>query len=478
MSGVQGVETFQQCRRHWRDTPGSHVDVDLQYLIGRRKIPRIGVIHLVIGEKPLGIEIEQARPEQQGIALHHFAPIGHVHIDDEGRTGVTQLVGGIEPDIVEKSIRRMVEGQDVIGDVHMPVVVDPFGQNGRAVQFEGGWNVAHRRYGTHLPVDEASRKPGVPPVIGAVLPRIARNGMPLLVTAMLIGFAVPAISRTARPLLEPSVLAMLAIALTRLNWSALATYCRRPMLAAAAATWLLVISPLVVWAITGFGTASLPAALVVALVVNAGAPPIAAAAAFAQMLGLDAPLTVFVIVATTLLLPLTCGPMLLWLVDLDIAVDLASFYARVALFIVVPFILAGAIRAAASAERIQRHAPQIDGIMVLTMIVFVLGLMNGALARVIAEPQTALLYAICAFALNLALNLTGVAAFWWMGRSAAYAMGLASGSRNMALMVAIAGAALGPDFLFYTAMAQLPIYLMPLIGLPLYRRLAQMGRTA
>ncbi|MGE4218136.1 MAG: hypothetical protein AB7G39_01710 [Alphaproteobacteria bacterium] len=314
--------------------------------------------------------------------------------------------------------------------------------------------------------------------MSGLLPRIARNGMPLLVTAMVIGFAVPAISRTARPLLEPSVLAMLAIALIRLNWSALATYCRRPVLAAVAAAWLLVLSPLAVWAVTGFGTASLPAALVVALVVNAGVPPIAAAAAFSQMLGLDTPLTVFVIVATTLLLPLTCGPMLLWMLDLDIAVDLGSFYARVALFIAVPFVIAGAVRAAVPAERIQHHAPKIDGVMVLTMIVFVLGLMNGALARVIAEPQTALLYAVCAFALNLALNLTGVAAFWWMGRSAAYAMGLASGSRNMALMVAIAGTALGPDFLFYTAMAQLPIYLMPLIGLPIYRRLTQAGQPA
>lgn len=297
--------------------------------------------------------------------------------------------------------------------------------------------------------------------------------MPVLAVAMLVGFAWPTVSKAARPLLEPSVLAMLAISLIRLNWRALATYCRRPALAAGTAAWLLVASPLLVWAVAGYSAAALPAALVLALVVNAGAPPIAAAAAFAQMLGLDAPLAVFAIVASTLLLPLTFGPLLLWLLDLQIAVDLVGFYSRVAFFIAAPFAIAAAVRATIPEDRIRDHAAQIDGAMVLVMIVFVLGLMDGALTRVMADPDLALLYAVCAFALNLALNLTGVAAFWPMGRPAACAMGLASGSRNMALMVAIAGTALGADFLFYTAMAQLPIYLMPLIGLPLYRRLAQ-----
>jgi BASS family bile acid:Na+ symporter len=50
-------------------------------------------------------------------------------------------------------------------------------------------------------------------------------------------------------------------------------------------------------------------------------------------------------------------------------------------------------------------------------------------------------------------------------------MGLSLGNRNMALMLVLAGGLLGPDLALYVAMAQIPVYLLPLVAKPLYRRL-------
>lgn len=313
------------------------------------------------------------------------------------------------------------------------------------------------------------------------LTKLPPHAMTLMTGAMIAGLLLPDLSRFMRPALEPAILLMLTIALVRLNWSALGTYCRRPVLAAIAVIWVLVLSPLLVLGATGLAAAMgvvLPAALVIALVVNAGAPPLTAAISIAQMLGLDAPLTVFITVASMLLLPLTMAPMLLWLLDIEIRIDLAAFYARVCLFILLPFLIAGLVRWRTPADWLDRNARCIDGIQVLVIFTFVLGVMDGALARLLADPATALLYAVSAFSLNAGFNLAGVAAFWWMGRQAAYAMGIASGSRNMALMYAIAGTVLGTDYLFYMAMAQFAICLMPLIGTPIYRRLAQASAAA
>jgi BASS family bile acid:Na+ symporter len=50
-------------------------------------------------------------------------------------------------------------------------------------------------------------------------------------------------------------------------------------------------------------------------------------------------------------------------------------------------------------------------------------------------------------------------------------MGLVSGNRNTALILVLAGGIAHPDLALYVAMAQIPIYLLPLVAKPIYSRL-------
>ena len=45
------------------------------------------------------------------------------------------------------------------------------------------------------------------------------------------------------------------------------------------------------------------------------------------------------------------------------------------------------------------------------------------------------------------------------------------GYRDMALILAVLGDAAPADFLLYVAVARLPMYMFPIVSLPLYRRL-------
>jgi BASS family bile acid:Na+ symporter len=57
-----------------------------------------------------------------------------------------------------------------------------------------------------------------------------------------------------------------------------------------------------------------------------------------------------------------------------------------------------------------------------------------------------------------------------MGRRQALTMGLSSGYRNMAIMLVLTAGIAGPDMWLYVAMAQFPMYILPMLTNPLYRR--------
>jgi BASS family bile acid:Na+ symporter len=75
--------------------------------------------------------------------------------------------------------------------------------------------------------------------------------------------------------------------------------------------------------------------------------------------------------------------------------------------------------------------------------------------------------------MNVGFQAVAVGVFGWSGRMGALTIGLCSGNRNLAVVIAVLPAGIHPDILLYFAMMQLPIYMLPALQLPLYRRLLQ-----
>jgi hypothetical protein len=59
----------------------------------------------------------------------------------------------------------------------------------------------------------------------------------------------------------------------------------------------------------------------------------------------------------------------------------------------------------------------------------------------------------------------------WMGRQPALTVGLATGNRNMGLVLVALADRGDPAILFFFAMAQFPMYMLPALLAPLYRAL-------
>ena len=281
----------------------------------------------------------------------------------------------------------------------------------------------------------------------------------------LIGIALPDLASLLRPLLTAAVIGTLTATLLRLDWDRLADRARRPALPAAIASWQLVASPLLVW----FGTAlaGLPPEPRLALALQAAAPPIGSAAVFALILGLDGILAVVGTVSTTLLLPFTLTPLVgLLLPQAGVQVDLAAFFARVALLVA----LAWALRRAIGTARLARHDEAIGGLNVALLVVFAIAVMDGVTARLLRDPAFIMGLLLMACVSTAALHVAGYALFRRAGVASAYSAALMSGNRNMGLMLVITAGTAGEAFSLYVGITQIPMYFAPLALTPFLRR--------
>ena len=72
---------------------------------------------------------------------------------------------------------------------------------------------------------------------------VGRHATKFMAAGVLVGFVVPPLAALARPLLAPALVIPLALALVRLDWSAIAEWRRRPWLVAALVVFILGVSP-------------------------------------------------------------------------------------------------------------------------------------------------------------------------------------------------------------------------------------------
>ncbi|MBW7923926.1 MAG: hypothetical protein H3C59_04175 [Burkholderiaceae bacterium] len=311
-------------------------------------------------------------------------------------------------------------------------------------------------------------------VIARALALLGRQARWALPAGVFVGVVAPPLAELLRPLLTLAVIGTLTAALLRLDWSQMAEAARRPALPVLFAAWLLAASPLIVWALCG--VAGVDDELRRVLVLQSAAPPIGSAAVFALILGLDGVGAVIGTVTTTLLLPLTLTPIVgMLLPGSGLQVDLAAFFARVTIFVALPFVLAGLLRRGLGAARLARHDDLLAGVNVVLLVIFAIAVMDGVTERLLRDPAfiALLLFVACAYA--VAMHAAGWLLFRRRGVATAYTCAVMSGNRNVGLMLVVTAGSAGEAFSLYTGIAQIPMYFAPLLLGPFLRRSRRAG---
>jgi BASS family bile acid:Na+ symporter len=240
--------------------------------------------------------------------------------------------------------------------------------------------------------------------------------------------------------------------------------------------WSLLLSPAIMYAaVRAIGA---PEGLGRALVLWAAAPTLTSAPALAYVLGLDAALALLMMVAGTLLHPLTLPPLALGLLGIDLAIGVAPLMARLALFVSGTVAAAWAVRRLAGPAAIERHDLEIGGVCIALLVVFAIGVTDGIHAILRSRPGDVALYVAAAYGASLAMHVLSGVAFAWSGRSTALTMAHVGGNNNLAIVFANLGAAATPDLTLFFIVVQLPIYTLPLLLRPVYRALGAGGAAA
>ncbi|MBE0615866.1 MAG: hypothetical protein IH604_19520 [Burkholderiales bacterium] len=302
-----------------------------------------------------------------------------------------------------------------------------------------------------------------------VLDYLGQHATLFLAGGAFLGLLVPQLATLARPLLILGLVVPLIIALVRLDWGVIAAYAQRPVLVAAIVVWMLVISPALMW--LALKLFSLPPSLLQALVLMTAAAPIISCAALSLIMGLDAALAVVVVVAATALMPFSLPLVALALLGLKIDIDLATFMLRLTLIVGGAFAAALAVRKFVPREKLAANARVLDGASVAILLIFILAIMDGVTAVALARPGYVALVTLAAFIANIALQALGALVALKLGLRQALTVGFMTGNCNMGLvMVALADKA-DFDVIVFFAMAQLPMYMLPALLRPVYRRL-------
>lgn len=292
-----------------------------------------------------------------------------------------------------------------------------------------------------------------------------------LAVGVFIGLLFPPVAALLKPLLAPAVALLLSVAMVRIDWGQVLIHGRRLRLSVSALLWLTVISPVVTWLICQ--AIDLPPAFTTALVLMAAAPPVTSSIAIALISRLDAALVLLGTLSATLIVPLTLPPLSLELLGLPIELSVLELSGRLALM--VGSALAGSliIRRLLGREGLVRHAEALDGVTVVLMLTFGIAIMDGVTDAAFADPVFVITCVAISFITNIGLQLIGAASFFWLGWRGAISMALPSGNRNMGLLLSVLGSSADPESALYFAIGQLPIYMLPAILAPVYRRAAQ-----
>src|SRR3954466_1950055 len=307
----------------------------------------------------------------------------------------------------------------------------------------------------------------------AALSWLGRQGTRAVAASIFIGIMVPPLAALLKPVFAYALFVLLCLAFLRVDPAQVRAHFSRPAVVVAAAGWMMLGTPLMIGlTLLALGIADQLPGLYIAMILQAAAPPVISAPTLAALMGLDAALSLATLVVCTAATPLTAPVFATLFVGPSMAISPVALGAKLLALLVGAAMVAILVRRFAGKAWIARQGEGIDGLSVIALFFFAVGLMDGVLASIFSDPLKVLGLTLLSFALSFGLMALTTIVFARLGMGQALALGLAAGNRNMGLMLAAAGAAVPELTWLYFAVAQLPIYLMPAMLKPLARRVA------
>lgn len=292
---------------------------------------------------------------------------------------------------------------------------------------------------------------------------LGRHGTLAIALSLLVGIALPFLAQTLRPWLDEAILALLTLAFLRIGFGALGHEFKNPAVILLAVFVAMLVLPtlglsLGKWA----GLDEAYPGFYVALFIALAVPPITAVPIFASLLRLPGAIALAFLILAMVVTPFVATlHARVFFTAQTLPFDGLTIGLRLAAFLIGAAAIAAALQRFIGPERLNSNRPYLDGINVLVMLVFAIAVMDGFGPALVQTPGLVAILFLATFALALVQMVIMRAALWFLPSDKATAIALATGLRNMGLMVAALGMNVPDTTWLWFTVGQFPIYFLP-----------------
>lgn len=294
----------------------------------------------------------------------------------------------------------------------------------------------------------------------------ANRQLIILALSIFLGVAFPSLAAFARPLLLPAIFLLFTLAILQVRISEVRSALFQQTTSWIILVWQLLLLPLIVSVLLYPWHSSY---WYVFAVVTMCTSSITASTALTKIFGLNDALALVVCLLGTVVMPVPLYLFLNFFTDAGVDIKVDVYVSRIAIFIVLPFLLVGFFRRVVP-PAIERAVADKTPVLALTLLMFFgLSVMDGVQALLFNEPMILLSLVCLAFGISVFVQVLTFAALRFVGGRDAKTATLLCAYRNMGLVVAIAGGSLGEYFLIFVGVWQLPMYILPLVLRKIYQ---------
>lgn len=297
-----------------------------------------------------------------------------------------------------------------------------------------------------------------------VISYIGRHATIAYALSMVLGLALPQLAALLRPAIPISIFLFIVLAFARANLPGLKRVISNPGRLSLSLGISSIIPPLIGWAFLvsplGMG---LDPALRLAIALMAAAPPLMASPVYAGLLGLEASLALTTLVMGMAIAPLTSPLLASALAGAHVPISQLELAQRLALFIGLGMIFGLVLRQIAGVARISAWKEVLDGLGVLMYFLFAVAAMDGVIDAAIANPMLIITILALSTSLSTISFAAGYIAMGGFSFNDRFSVSISTGLRNMGLLIVPIISIVPPKTFLYFALAQVPIYVAPMI---------------
>ncbi|MFN7319420.1 MAG: hypothetical protein ACK5TM_00070 [Methylobacterium sp.] len=297
-----------------------------------------------------------------------------------------------------------------------------------------------------------------------LLQRLGRHATVAYAISIFLGLALPQLAAAMRPAIPITIFIFIMLAFARMNLPGIKAVLTAPKRLLIVLGVSCTLPPLV-----GYLFLHLPwfrdldPGIQLAIAIMASAPPLMAAPVYAALLGFENSLSLASLVLGMATTPLLAPLFTNLLAGAEVPISPMALAERLFWFVGTGMVGGLILRRIAGQARLQAVRLELDGIGVLMFFLFAIAAMDGVLDATLREPllMVTMLALSCFFSgLNFALAYALLRPFGFDDR---FSASIGIGLRNMGLLIAPILAVVPKNTFLYFALAQIPIYVAPVV---------------